>query len=516
LQQKIDNCEGLRSDDFSADVEQGRAIQPPIPIGPVCNCPSTLAVAGLRPGAIVSIQIETVLPDGSTVRRDPVKGVAWASYCEFELAAGQCYELSEETTSYYLVSQKLCKSISFESRIQIRSLPEPTTPPIIVEPLYACQRRVKVGNIAVGSMVTLYSNSPDMPQLSVPTRVFQSTQSIETKRPLREGERVYLVQDGCSNSTLKSKQEALVKKAPPLESPYIVTPVRKPYGGITVKRLTPGARVHIYVNDRYHASVDADDNEVFIPLPNLELENAIRVIQTLCTEISHQSNTAFVTLGQMEVSHKPSPIQKGINTLVTVLAVDADDRRDIGGTITIGSNVVGQTNKPFTWNFPVGQGSPTTVINSFGYDSNALSWQLTDPPPPPVNATLTLRLDNNVSNLVLESVEWIVYKFNALNPSNSTKAFQGTDKQEQVILPKPGAGSTETYIYQCLANVRFAGGYVFQTWIRNTNPNDLTTWRRIGWAGNNMSVILTLIPENVYYNGQVIDRTVWIDLISIT
>ena len=311
------------------------------------------------------------------------------------------------------VTQRLCGLVSHVAEAGLSAVLTAAQVPKIQQPI-ECSRQVTV-SVVPGSTVTVFSDAPDYPQLSDPVKAYTSPITIGLYRPLRQTETIRVTASGCGGFT---DAKSAVAKMPFLDQLVIRTPVRLPHGGVTLENVVPGARIHIFVNNRYRTSIDAGDTEVFVPIPGLKIDDQLTAVQALCSDLSEPSWPAAPVLrGELSVSHAPPNITTGESTSITVSATDAESGQPVQGIVRQDGVVIGQTAVPFSRTFPVGQPATPAVIQSAGYRDANLSWNLHEAQP--TTATLTLALANVNKDLTVHNVAWTLYKYNGLNPAAS-------------------------------------------------------------------------------------------------
>ena len=124
----------------------------------------------------------------------------------------------------------------------------------------------------------------------------------------------------------------------------IAGPVRIPHGGINLKKLIVGARVHVFVNAVPKISFDATAKRCSYR-SGLSREAVVTAKQAMCTKISDESNPEAAQLGELRVDHSPKPITRTKSTSITVSANDRENDQPIIGNVKIGGAVVGKSER---------------------------------------------------------------------------------------------------------------------------------------------------------------------------
>lgn len=508
VQQGVGSCgESTMSDITSANVLKGN-LPAPVPIGPVCGNASTLRVIDLRPGATVYILYGTVYNDGREIWPfEPVLAGAWSTDCEFFLPTGWWNQAPPDGSNVLKVYQRSCNNTSPESRINIRDLPTPPSPPVI-SPVLECARKVTLTNVLPGSSITLWSDIGGKTPISLPQRISDVSGTMDTYRPLYYKENIYAVQDGCGNSRLESLP-VMVGKITVLPAPEMRTPIRLPHGGIYLKNIVPGARVHVYVNDRHMLSQDVYESSSFVVVPGLRLGDRLKTKQTICTGQSpfSESGHAVVVAGEMKIKQKPSPVEKNNPTAITIEAFDADNDVKVLGDVWIGSSLAGQTHIPFTHTFGNGQPPPPSKVTAFNYAEYPITWNLTEPPA--TTAKLILRINNPyAATYPITRINWAIRRPDISNPVNSPVVVLLNGDNAQTILNKPDALNPSMYIIECQVTVQVSSNVSYIFPIRSaSNFGGRNDWHQLSWNGNDTIAIFRLVIEPVYYNMTIIDIT---------
>ena len=381
----------------------------PVIVGPVCPNAPLVRLRNLRPGAVVTLSGETQQAGGGSASAQIGQARAWATDCDFALPPNWSNhpQLTSNPGRLFLTAlQTNCEKASDTAKHPAEPLPGLAGQPAMTQPV-ECGRVIAASNLTPGAVVSVHSDAVDWPTLSGPVLVTAATMVIDVYRPLRAHEHVQLKQVGC----VAASESASTEVAPfgGLQAPVIAGPVRVPHGGVNLKNLIVGARVHVFVNSMLAASVDATAPSQFVPVPGLTQEALVVACQTLCTEISDDSDGEHAIFGVLSVSHAPSPLTRTQPQSVTVTAKDGENDQVVAGKVRIGGSIVGTTGTAFGFTFPAGA-PPASRVEAPDYDSAAIAWNLVDPPPQPPKV-LQLSVANQASSFfTIVGVQWNVLR----------------------------------------------------------------------------------------------------------
>lgn len=405
----------------------------PVIVGPVCPTASLLRVRNLRPGALVTIFGETQQPSSSAAAQiGQVR--AWAVDCEFGLPANWASLpnlVANPGKLFITVFQENCDKGSDTAKLAVEPLPGLVGQPGMAKPV-ECGRVIGANTLTPGAVVIVTSDQADSPTLSGPVFVTASNLSIGLYRPLRALEHVQIKQTGCNAASDSAPTE--VAPFGGVEPPVIAGPVRIPHGGINLKKLVVGARVHIFVNGALRVSVDATATSMFVPVAGLTREAVVTARQAMCVKISDESNREVAQFGELRVSHAPSPITRTKPTSIAVSANDRETDQAVIGNVKIGGAVVGKSGTAFGFTFPAGA-APASTVEATDYQAAAIAWNLIDAPPA-APAMLHLAIANQAPTFfTLTGVTWNILR---QDPAGLTPISSPTGQSVAVTLPTNG------------------------------------------------------------------------------
>ena len=483
--QRMIQCHG--DSPFSAP-PVGAVVAPKLPtpviVGPICPNAAILRVRNLRPGANVVVFANRVTTNGSSGTQVG-QATAWATDCDFALPPGWANVLTAPGQLEIEIWQENCGKGSDPARYPAQPLPALAGQPSMQTPV-ECARVVAVSSLTAGAYVIVTSDQADWPQLSGPIFVTSANMPLGLNRPLRAGEHVQVRQAGCSVGADSASTKVAAFSG--VAAPVVTEPVRIPHGGVTVRNLIVGARVHVFVNGAPTASVDVTAPEMFIPLPPVGRETQIWARQSLCTKISKESNHATATLGQMAVSFTPSPIVRGKPTSITVTATDFDNRQPVNGQVTISAAIVGATGTPFAFTFAAGP-SPASEVKAADYDLASIIWSLVDAPPQPA-AMLHLSLSNQATSFyTITSVAWSIER----QELDGSFTLVGSPTGQTAAVHPPSNGQYHVYASVSVDDL-INGGNVVAEFRGNVTVHGLSTLLVV-WTNVDLSHAFRLISE---------------------
>src|SRR3990170_5723714 len=432
--QRSIQCGGASGFSPAVGVNPGPKLPTPTILGPICPNAPMLRVRNLRPGAEVTVTADKVSPSGSagiTVGQ----ARAWAPDCDFALPPGWSNHpqlASSQGKLVISVRQANCERGSDSARHDVEPLPGTVGVPGMHKPV-ECSRIVSATTLTPGAVVVVRSDQSDSPQLSGPVFVTATNTSIGLYRPLRKHEHIQIRQTGCNAAADSASTE--VGPFAGIAAPVIVGPVRIPHGGVTLRKLVIGARVHVFVNGVLKTSLDAVAPEVFVYVPGLTREAVVVARQAMCTKISDESNREVAKLGEMKAGHSPAEIVRATPTSITVTAKDVDTGQLVNGKVKIGGAVVGATGVAFGFTFPAGA-APASSVEASDYLPAPIAWTLKDPPPQPP-ANLHLSIANQAPSLfTITSVAWSIER----QELNGTFTLVASPSGQSVVVQPPTIG----------------------------------------------------------------------------
>lgn len=231
---------------------------------PLCARAHSVSLSGLIPGARVRI-----LSDGNEV------GVAEASaesavFLVPSLPAG----------AVITAQQQLCGIWSAASNaVTVTAVPAVVSQPTIPGPLYECAGVVRVTNLTPGSWVSLRSATLGAP---IGEQYAQDTSvDISVVPLLLAGDKITASQTGCATDT---SAPVLVRPITDVAAPTVDAPLDDCSPSVAVSRVVPGARVEVYVNNRYRGSASGGDVSVRVAISGtLVPGDRVRARQCICT-----------------------------------------------------------------------------------------------------------------------------------------------------------------------------------------------------------------------------------------
>lgn len=416
------------------------------------ECPAlqAIVVTNLEPGAVVTFKI--VGPSGTTVigRIGVGQGVSWAQFWLPDLST-----LVPHAPPYaaLVAMQEFCGQSAQSDPVYFSAFGTDSFPPYIYEPVVECANYVQLNSFGV---VRIYSDQADSPVISAPT--YTGGQSfIKTYRGLRAGEHITAkLETSCQPPDMWVSPAVQVQRKGEVLSPKVLEPIRVFHTWVWLKDVVSGGQVHVFVNDNWRATAPAAgaggaSGVVMVYVGSLKPEDKITALQTICTTISDHEPAVTVTFGQMKVWSEPVSLVQDVPASVTIKAVDVDNNSPVSGTVSLGGNVVGVTNKPIAV-------SPTQTALNFsvsatGYTTETLAVPVTPSTSvKPAMLTIVTGLGFNASKKSITEITW-----NLLGPSNS---FTKTEKPNtnpaavQFALPKPSSGFTR-FTLSCLVKFEY-------------------------------------------------------------
>jgi hypothetical protein len=370
---------------------------------------------------------------------------------------------------------------------KIEPLMNQSTPANILGPLIACGRIVHVNNIIPGSILTLHSDALDAAQLGAPERIFTTEAFLPCYRPMRAGESVSVSMSGCGNSSINSGS-VMVGAPPALLAPSVRAPIHPFDRGAWIDNIVPGARVHVFVNGLWRASVDSSAESVWADLGALNVEDSVTALQVLCEIISdRQPEGVRVTIGRLKVNHDPSPLVRagaGSQTHFIIRARDADTGAPVNATAFI-NNVPFPVDQQLGTVIALGQDGPPTNIRAPGYADEPLVWNLIDPPVPGP-AVLTVDLTSTAMGSSIDMVTWKLFSTSGPGNTSRVNISTKTGPTAQFQLPPPAGPNTE-YLVECTADITIRNTGSFPNVVIAGTSNGWPNSAAIGWVGQNLA-----------------------------
>lgn len=490
VRQESRRC-GLASGPSAAvGVNTAPKLPTPVIVGPICPNATILSVRNLRPGATVTVFANRKQPTGGTSILLG-EAVAWATDCDLFLPPDWAAhpQIAPPGVLEIAVNQSNCGKGSEQAIHKVEPLPGSVGQPLIQSPV-ECARLIAVQNLTPGAFVVTTSDQPDGNPLSAPRFVASSVAAIPLYRPLRAGEKIKVMQAGCGVDA--ASPDTPVASLPGLPAPLIVEPLRIPHGGLRAKGLLVGARVHVFVDETWRASLDATATEMFIPVAGLQRETGVQLRQAMCTRISDASNRAHATLGEMELAIAPEgAIQKGAATSITVTAIDRELRTPVAGKVSIGNSVVGSTGVAFSHLFAAGQPAPASGVNAPDYFFAPIQWNLKEPlPQPPKKLSLDI-VNQAPGYFSIAGVQWSIER----QELNGTFTLVAAPTGASVSLTPPGNGQYHAYAEVTVDDL-INGGTQVAEFRGNVVVHGLSTLLVV-WSGADYSHTFRLTAEPV-------------------
>jgi len=261
----------------------------PVVVGPLCAGTSMVTLHGLRPGAIVHISIGRGVDteDGWIFEVDNVydgQTPPTANEYTFRLPS-----LPEGIVS---ATQELCGIVSPSSElVPIAPHEDNVEPVVILGPLFKCARTVSVSHVHFGAALQVFANRQGEEK---PISDIVTVNGLEAAIPvapyLNLGDRIFVVQWGCSDTGVRFADEPVIEAAY-LDPPEIVGSIFEGDQYVEVSGL-PGARIEVWVerpgSERLYAGATvrsalgaADIVETAFPLAT---GDNVRAIQFLCND----------------------------------------------------------------------------------------------------------------------------------------------------------------------------------------------------------------------------------------
>jgi hypothetical protein len=368
-------CEGLDSPwlDPPVIVKSAEALKAPIVWGPICAGATSARISSLHPGAILTVKVEIVgddpsQPDGTIIELGSVQ-VPESGWFDVPLPT-----LPPGKGRLLFASQEFCEQTSPDSyKVPIADLPVDPQNPTLPGPLYACASVVRVTDIMPGAKVTVYSKRLGAPIAE--KRVYAAETGIKVFPVLIAGDEIRVMQGGCSDETARSDVQ-VVKGLDDLPKPKVEEPIHPFTTMITVSDVVAGAQVHVWVNDQWRTTVDADDTKVSVPISGLEAEDRVTARQTLCAMVSDTSDPITVTLGAMttEVQYDHVPVY-GIERELVVTVQDKENNQPVEGEVIIDSIPICSTDEHFRYTFQPDTLLPHGIVRADGYEDAEITWK---------------------------------------------------------------------------------------------------------------------------------------------
>ena len=432
--QRSEQCDHTSGFGAPVGVNPAPKLPTPVLVGPICPNAAIVRVRNLRPGATVTLFGETQAPSGSSAGAQIGQARAWATDCDFALPPNWSNhpQLTTNPGKLFLTAfQTNCDRGSDTAKHPVDPLPGLVGQPGMVKPV-ECAQLIAAHTLTPGAVIVVHSDQADWPILTPPVFVTAQNMPIGLYRKLRANEKVQIKQTGC-NAAGDSAQ-ATVDPFPGVPAPVIAGPVRIPHGGINLKKLIVGARVHVFVNAVPRTSFDATAQSMFVPVPGLSREAVVTAKQAMCTKISDESNPEVAQLGELRVDHSPKPITRTKSTSITVSANDRENDQPIIGNVKIGGAVVGKSGTAFAHTFASGA-APASTVDAVDYKTEPINWNLVDPPPTPP-PTLNMSIVNQApSFFTITAVTWNIFK---QEPGGLVPTTAATGQSVSVVLTAAG------------------------------------------------------------------------------
>ena len=358
--QRLPGCGGVSSD---VDVPVGPAVTPPAPVlQPFCPDARRVVITGLKPDGVLTLwskvwdqpaetEIGSVGIGASTAQVDLPDEIG---------GSGDIMAIVARQTLCGLTSPP-GSSLEF-ARPGSGALPPPT--PAIVAPLLDCMRAVPTTNLFNGVLTQAFSQGSGQP-LSDPIVVTSPTTRIPVWFPLVDGDKVVVLQRGCSAPS-RTAVERVQGLPSPLTPPKILTPVRPGDRSVKVEKCLPGARVHLLVDWVERASTDQTwTGETTLQLPvALNEGQKLWAVQVMCSKMSDlEGQPVIVSKGRLELEVAPSSAPGGKATSFVLNARDKDTGQPVTGLpVVLGGVPVGIIGSPFAWTPPTSGTSATGLV----------------------------------------------------------------------------------------------------------------------------------------------------------
>ena len=273
--QEMRRCK-LKSANSAPPTPVGKAQNLPAPtvLDPLCVGAVSIRVIGLVPGSIVHLKVGATTYSGMAAQS--------ANWADFFVAPLTAVKVS--------ATQEACSVTSPASReVTVKTTPAVTTPATIKPPLLECGRGVPVENAHVGALLQVWAKhrGADAP-ISGLVVAGTTDFTIPVAPYLRRGDRVRVIQYGCSANAVASPEVIVAAHAQP-NPPRIATPAYAELSQVTVVDVLPGAQVDVYVERGkggpwvVAGSTIADSAKPTVGLnAPLAVGDNIRATQTLC------------------------------------------------------------------------------------------------------------------------------------------------------------------------------------------------------------------------------------------
>ena len=373
--QQFNACGQTSQPSADAPVSKAAVLPKPVIHQPVCLNAPRITLSNLEPGAKLTIMVRRSLGTGATAYHSWVT-TAGATTQSFDLPTDlqMEWDAPPEEISAYLIN---CDEVpGWDADWVAFEQPGPAVADL-VGPLTECQRRVRVEVGMAGVAVRLDSDLS--PQMAARVISYGPFVEIDLYRGLFAGETLRAVASACGGGPDVTDKER-AKPLGRLDPPTVSDPVREWMTSVHVRDCMPGARVHVYVNERWRGSADAATREVWVDVGLLRADrDTVTARQALCAQLSEFGNHVRVTLGQLKVTHKPAPIFHGPQPQPVVIeATDADFGHAVGATVRdVAANVVlGPTGKAYQASFPYFKPGPAWRVEAKGYAPRDVVWTL--------------------------------------------------------------------------------------------------------------------------------------------
>lgn len=489
-QQHFSQCESESPMSQPVGVNPAIKLPTPIMVGPICPGAPVLRIRDLRPGALV-----TVWNHRGTTSMMVGQFRAWATDCDVPMPPGWSNSPAKTGPMELHVAQSNCDLGSDTGKHAVEPLPGAVGQPAIDAPV-ECARLIRVHGLTPGAIVLVTSDLPGLETLSGAQLVTAADMTFWLYRPLLPDESIRVAQAGCNADA--SSPATQVAALATLPAPQIDGQVRLPHGGVYLKGLLVGARVHVFVDGDWATSVDVATPEMFVPLSGLGIEAQVSARQSLCTAISRESASVSTTYGEMKLTVTPTtPIERGRPTSITVTAVDADRGFPVIGKIVIGSTSVGQTGTAFGHTFALGAPPPATKVTAVNYITASIQWTLVNPPPQPPKQ-LTLSIAHQASAFfAIQSIQWSIER----QELSGAYTLVASPTGPSVAITPPSNGQYVIYAEVTVADLVNGGTRIAQ-FVGNAQVSGLSVMV-IVWSGNshNQNFRLVARSETIFAGG---------------
>ena len=411
LSAKQQSAQCGRTSGFSAPVgvNPGPKLPTPVILGPICPNALMLRVRSLRPGATVTIFGETQAAGGSSASAQIGQARAWATDCDFALPPNWANHPQLTATLVRSSSrsfQENCDKGSDTAKHPVAPLPGLVGQPGMTKPV-ECARVIAANTLTPGAVVVVHSDQADSPVLSGPVFVTASNMSLGVYRPLRAHEHVQLKQVGCNAASDSASTE--VDPFPGIVAPIVVGPVRIPHGGINLKKLVVGARVHIFVDAALKVSFDATASSHVHPgagadtrggrrRPSIDVHEDLGREQSRVGAVRRVAGESFTVTDHADQAGERDREREGSRDR-PACGWERQDRR------------CGCWDNRRGLRFYLSSGAaPASTVDAPNHKPGAIGWNLVDPPPQPP-AMLQLSIANQApSFFTVTAVTWNILR----------------------------------------------------------------------------------------------------------